>query len=305
MFFDPISFAEQKVTLDHLREWSNSIAASYLNAGVSPTTSLTKIAQSEELTPDQIKDLAGRANQVIHQHKYAAAKEKYAAADFPHADARTAIASLQTGGATKLAYSMPAPICDDGGFDTYAMWGIKPDNTDQLIKKASLKHEMKAAHLKLANMKSKTDDQEFLTKVAADAAEAKFVKLARQYALSDSSSADRMKTLGGISHFAKCAGLDARRPLAKLAYVLGGEGKLTPAHTKLALQYFLSKEADCKAPQELISEWLPARVVNGEHPLYITLKTFHDHQARMADHRGRSSLVDDRLQILSQRIRAL
>lgn len=301
MFFDSSSFAEPKVSMEHFREWANSIASSYLSSGIEPTTSLCKIAQSEELTPHQIALVAGEANKLIHQQKYASAKDKYFAADFPHADARAAISSLQNGGTMKVAavLSAPAPSAVPEDYDPF---GVGPQME---VKTAELKHQFKHTILKTASLKEKLSDQHFMQKQAAENAERAFIKEARQAVLSDSSSTERMRTLGGIDHFAKCAGLNAKIQLAKLAYVLGREGLLTPSHAKAALGYFLSKEADCKAPDELISEWLPARVVNGTHPLYMTLKTFHDHQGRMDDTRGRSSIVDDKLQILEQRARSL
>lgn len=304
MFFDSSTFAEPKVSMDHFREWASVIASSFLNSGVAPTTTLCKIAAAEELTPDQVGILAGEANKVIHSHKYAKADDKYLAADFPLADAKAAVAQLQIGGEAKLAAVMPAPTRIDDGPDPFQMFGVKPDET---VKTAELRHELKAAHLKTANLKEKLADKEILEKWAADGAEAGFIKTARQMVLSGANSSGRMKILGDIDHFTKCAEMRdlSRKPLAKLAYVLQKEGMLEPAHAKAALAYFLSKEADCKAPQELISEWLPAKVVNGSHPLYVTLKTFKDHNARMNHNRGRASIVDDSLSVISQRIRAL
>lgn len=301
MFFDSSSFAAPQVTLGHFSEWANSIATSYLKHGIEPTTSLRKLAQSAELTPPQIETVAGEANKLIHQQKYASAKNKYLAADFPHADARAALASLQVG-SVKTATVLPPPQLAVESWDEFAVWGV--DRPSQ-VKTAELKGEMKHAALRTELVRNEIRDQEIMTKQAAENAERAFIKTARQCTLEDGSSAERMKTLGGIFHATKCAGLDGKRQLAKVAYVLGKEGMLTPAHAETALKFFLSKEADCKAPPELISEWLQARVVNGNHPLFITLKTYHDHQARMGDHRGRSSIVDDRLQILRQKVRAL
>lgn len=305
-FFDSSSFAEPKVSLDHFREWSGAITSAYLKSGADPTSEVIKVASAEELTPDQIKILAGEVNKSIHTAKYASAKDKYLAADFPLADAAKAITSLQAGGQAKLAAQMPAPAKIDEGPDAFEMFGVKPETT---VKTAELKHECHAAHQKTALLKQKLGDKVILEKNAADAAEAAFIKTARQMVIVGANSGERMKTLGSIDHFAKCASAEfrtlSRKPLAKLSYVLQKEGLLEPAHAKTALAYFLSKEADCKAPEELISEWLPARVVNGDHPLYITLKTFRDHVARMNEARGNMSIVDDRLSVLGQKVRAL
>lgn len=304
-FFDLGSFSEHKVSLEHYKEWANEIASSYLRAGADPTTTLTKIASVEELQPHQVEALAAEANKAIHQAKYAKATDKYHAADFPLADARRAISQLQLdSGEEKVAVELPDPVCKDNNPDPFQMFGVKPETMD---KTASVRHELKTASQKVALVKQKTADALILGKYAADATEKKFIKQARQLVLEGNNSAARMKIIGNIHHFAKCAELDnaARPALAKLAHVLGGEGMLEPSHVKKAVNFFLSKEADEKAPQELISEFLQARVANGSHPLYITLKTFNDQCAALNLNTERAQVIDDRNRILQQKIRAL
>ena len=304
-FFDAGSFKESKLSMDHFREWANEIASSYLTSQVPPTDTLCKIAQAEELTPHQIETLAGESNKAIHQAKYASAKDKYLAADFPLADAKTALARLQSApGGVKLAAAMPDPVVSDD-VDLHKAVGVEPEVMD---KTASVKLQLKHAEIKTASLKQKMDDKVYIEKCAADDAERRFIKEARQAVLQcGANSAERMKTLGGLDAFAKTAGMHAKaRPtLAKLAYALAKEGLLQPEHAKTALAYFLSKEADIKAPEELISANLPGMVINGTHPLYITLKTFRDCADRLDDTRGRASIVDDKIEILRQRIRAL
>jgi hypothetical protein len=303
-FFDLGSFRESNLSMEHFREWAGEIASSYLKGGAAPTETLCKIAQSEELSPHQIEVLAGEANKLIHTHKYASATDKYMAADFPLADARQAISTLAIGGETKVAAAMPDPVFDDE-LDVHKAFGIPPEGP--MDKTASVKHQLKTASEKLAMLQEKLTDKIYLEKCAADEAERTFIKQARQMVLTggyDSSS--RMKVLGNLDHFVKCASMEFARPsLAKLAYVLSKEGMLLPNDASIAMGYFMSKEADCKAPASLISENLKAQVVNGTHPLYITLKTFQDHSTRMTGARERSYIVDDQLKILRQRVRAL
>jgi len=303
-FFDAGSFTEPKLSMDHYREWAGQIASSYLTGGVPPTDTLVKIASSEELRPDQVAVLAGEANKAIHQAKYAAADDKYLAADFPLADCKTALSRLQMTGETKLAAVMPDPVFDDA-LDIHAAFGVSPEAP--MDKTASVKGQMKTAAIRAEALKEKLGDQAYLTKCAADAAERSFIKQARQMVLQHgSSSAERMQVLGYLGEFVKTADAPfADRSLAKLAYVLGREGMLLPKHAATAMSFFAEKTADMKAPEELISSTLPCRVVNGTHPLYITLKTFKEHQGRLDDNRGRASIVDDKIEILHQKIRAL
>src|SRR5688572_2882736 len=280
MFFEPKSYSERQLSMDYFREWANEIAHSYLNARALPTETLCKIAQSEDLTPHQIQVLAGEANKEIHRIKFAGAKEKYFAADFPLADAAKAIAALQVdGGEAKLATALPPPRFTKKEPDLFELFGVDKLADDQsglMLKSAEVKQNLKVASAQAKLLDQKISDEQFLTKMAMKANEQKFIKEARKMVIAGDNSTERMKILGTIDCMAKTAKVDfARYPLAKLAYILGKEGLLLPGHAKKAIDYFMAKEADVTAPAELVSGWLPqhARVINGNHPLYITLKT--------------------------------
>lgn len=303
MFFEPGGFSERKLSMDYFREWAGQIANSYLNSGVPPTDSLCKIASQEDLTPHHIEVLAAEVNKEIHRIKYASAKDRYFAADFPFADSKKAIALLQSdGGELKVASVMPAPSFKDNGPDPFEMFKVKPQEMD---KTASIRHQLKVASIKGELVEQKLSDELTLNKYATIAAEQSFIKEARQVVLGGSSSASRLRLLGTLDHFVKSAGIaEGRKPLAKLAYVLGKEGLLEKADCELAVTYLL-KSADCKAPTEMISEGLPGRVVNGNHPLYITLKTLRDKGREGSELVRKDKLVQDSFDLVRQKVRAL
>jgi hypothetical protein len=291
--------------MEHFREWAGSIASAYLTQGTEPTTSLTKIAQSEDLTPEQVQLLAGEANKLIHQHKYANDESKYHAAHFPLADATAVIAGLQVdGGSQKIAMAMPDPVFSDKNPSPFEMFGVEPELMD---KTAGVKRELRQRSEKVAFDKQRAGDAVYKAEVACLAAERAFIKEARQVVLSGGSGPERTSLLGTVYHMTKAAGMaDLARPaLGKLAHVLKGEGLVEPRLGNQVVEFFLTKTADQKAPQELISGFLPAEVVNGEHPLYITLKTYHGYSAALNLHRERYQTIDDRLHIMGQKIRAL
>lgn len=305
MFFEPSSFSERTLTMDYFHEWANGIANSYLQGGVPPTTSLCKLAQAEDLTPDQIQLLATETNKKIHAVKFASAKDKYFAADFPLADARAAITSLQSDrGEVKIAYTVPQPRLAERALSAKQMFGVEPEAMD---KTASMRHDVKHAAAKAELLEQKLNDRCIMNKIAVAEAEKTFIKQARQYVLAYAESPEaRMKVLGTLGQFVKSAKMDfAKSALAKLASVLGREGKIEPGHTKVAVEHFLAKKADETAPQELISNWLPAQIVNGNHPLYITLKTFQDRSSALEIDENRHQLIQDKLKILRQQVRAL
>ena len=300
MFFNASDMESPRVSMEHYREWAGEIASSYLNANCLPSDTLSKIAQSEELEPFQIEILAAEANKTIHTMKYASAEDKYFAADFPLADAKKVICSLQTGTVKTAGVFTEPKLGLSEGPDAYEMFGVKPEVMD---KTASVKHQLKNASGKAELLKSKIDDEIIYKTAAIEQATKEFVKTAKAMVLE---SDDRMKTLGHLYHFTKCAGFEktGKKLLAKTAHVLRYEGKLEPTKARIAFDFF-SKEADLKAPEDLISENLNATVVNGNHPLYITLKTIEDNEAELARWNRESNIVDDKVRILKQKIRAL
>lgn len=300
---DSHEYSTPAVDMESIREWAGEIASSYLKVGAEPTQSLQKIAQSESLTPDQVQVLAAEANKAIHNAKYASVEEKYHAADFPLADAAKAIQMLQLdGGKVKVAMELPPPKLPE--IDFHEMFGVKPEEFD---KTASVVHELKTAAVRADLLLQKIADQVEIATHKKQASEREFIKTARAHLLEEGGSSARMKMLGTLAHLVKTAGYDAigNKALAKLAALLGKEGKLEPKHAKAAIDYFLSKEADQKAPQELISENLQARVINGQHPLYIRLKTIADNEAHLLRFEQERDLVQDKVRILKQKIRAL
>lgn len=303
MFFEPSSFQERKLDMSYFNEWSSQIASSYFNCGMTPTESLAKIAQQEDLTPHHIELLAGEANKEIHKHKYAAAKDKYHAANFPLADAKSVITSLQAhGGSEKIAKRYPEPVVDVKPVDVFEMFGVKQE---PLNKTASVKHNLKVASEKAKLLSQKCKDNAILAKFAADAAEEKFIKQAKQMVSQAANQEARIQVLSSLDEFVKSSGIrEGMEMLAKLAYVIGREGLITPKQTRAAFNHFM-KNASAEAPQQLVSEWLPARVINGDHPLYVTLKTFKSNKDKATGSSDRGGLVDDKLQLIEQKVRAL
>jgi len=184
------------------------------------------------------------------------------------------------------------------------MFGVSPEEID---KTASVKHEITNTFQKMSHVRKKYQEEEILNKYAYEAAENAFIKTARQMIINETTAADRTQSLATVHHFCKEAGLGEtyKKPLAKLAYALTAEGMLEPSAGKKVVNFLMEKSADQKVPTELISPLLKARVVNGNHPLYIKLKTLKDCQQAYDLSKDRFQLVDDKLQILGQKVRAL
>jgi hypothetical protein len=304
MFFESGSFAARKLSMEHFREWAGTIAGQYLNEGTLPTEALCKTAQSEDLTPDNINVLAAEINKEIHRQKFASMKDKYFAADFPLADASVAIKKLQAdGGAEKIASVMPEPIFKKPELDPFEAFGTPPEVQD---KTASVRHELKHAGEKLASMERMLLDKQTVLSMQMETTAARFLKQASQFVHETAwSQTERLIALEKLHTFIKSAGMSFAAPLLeKVAHTLGHGGWLSTKQVEAAASE-LRKTADIKAPECLISDTLPAQIVNGNHPLYITLKTFRDQHNALNLTNQQLKLTEDRLHILKQKVRAL
>lgn len=311
-FFDLSSFSSSSITMDHFREWAGLVSGSYMSSGQDPSDSIAKIAQDESLTPDQISTLVGESNKMIHQQKFASADEKYHAANFPLADTSKILSKLQVDGSQeKVAFFISDPVFETGkNIDPFEMFGVEQED---FCKRASLKTDLKAAQEKLALMKQKIDDSVITSEYAVKTAENNFVKEARNMILKNSFNLeDRVGIVKEIFEFGKTAGHDNEiaRPLAKLAMVLTKAGEIDTKIGNDLSKLFLKKAsfqktADEKAPQSLISPNLKARIINGKHPLYGTLKTFVSVNNALNENLSRQNIIVDKLNLTKQYIRAL
>lgn len=310
----PLSFMGQpSLTMSTVKQWAADICSKHLSGGMDPTSELVKCAHDNSLTVPQIEILAGEINKTIHTAKYAQAEDKYHAADFPLASAKAALEQLQAAsGSTKTASAsmgvgeyLPDPVFAKPEFDFNKAFGV----TEEVMAKTAgeIAVENKKEFEKVALLRSKQFDAAEMSKHAAEEAEVAFIKQARSIVLDGLNSDDRLKKFGFVLHAVKCAGgfEEAKKPLAKLAFVVGAEGFVHPEQSQEIVDYLMSKKADEQAPQALVSEWLNAKVVNGSHPLVVTLKTYLNSKERAAAEATRFGVCDDKHRIMGQKIRGL
>jgi hypothetical protein len=301
------AFKTPSLTMGSIRNWAAEVCSSHLGEGKDPTACLTKIAHENNLTTHQVEVLAGEINKVIHTAKFASVEEKYHAADFPLADSRKAIEELQLAPEEKVAsvggWDIPDPIVNRS-IDYDAAFGVGPEEMSKTASERILdKKQLDAATVQMR----KISQEIYETEQMKLASEARFIKEARQYVLDGADKDERISKLCELDHMSKCASVEkaAAKPLAKLARVLAAEHLIPQAAGKTAATYFLSKLADEKAPLNLISPYLKARVVNGNHPLIVSIKTHSDACDKERELIERSKLIKDRLELCDQKVRAL
>lgn len=302
-----INFGMKKVSMDMIREWAHETASTYLNTGVEPSYTIEKLASSEELLPHQIQTLCAETNKLIHAQKYASETDKYHAADFPLADASRVIDALKVSDIAKTGsiQNFEPDISEELDLSSY--FGI--DEGQGEVKTASLKHEVYQTTEKLEDFIKKAGLDEIELEYNISRSENDFVKQAVQMLNICDQESDRMSTMGQILLFAKSAGFEEKGKalLNKVAHVTSYNGLISKESLEEVSKFFLSKEADCKAPQSLISEDLLGKVqiINGDHPLYITLQTINKNDSELAKTRDYANIAQDKLTILKQKIRAL
>jgi hypothetical protein len=267
-------------------------AEAYLSKKTPLNTSLTKTAKEEGLEPHQIEYVAAQANHTVWERLYG--MDKKASYDFPVADPNAVIKELQV---------KPKGVIKEAGLDYLSGPGGYTEKTASFelssidktsAEKRELKKTLQQRFDKMASAKEDLEGQMFMLKLKFGEVEKTFMKEARALIM-EQPFTDRGAAMMKIAEFVRSASEDnealARALMLKLSAVIVGQG--------------LIKKADLKAPEEYIDMKMPAKIVNGRHALYITIKTLKDiRQEYDPLHRG-AEIVDSSLPELREKIRAL
>lgn len=258
---------------------------------------LTKIATQEHLSPHQIEFVAAEANKAVWAKLFA--MDKTASYDFPLADSKKIIQGLQQTTApaqvsgADLDYLSPPTSTKSESFDLLAAMGIQKQALDNsATARREIKRELQSRFEKMAMAKEEIERKIMVNETVISNLELEFVKTARTMVL-EKPFEERGQAMEKIAEFVgSCGSRDHGRELMKkLAHVLKRQG--------------LMKEADLKAPEQYISDKLPARVINGNHSLYITIKTLYDRYDDRGPLSQKYEIVDSSLPVVKEKIRAL
>jgi hypothetical protein len=284
-----------------LNSFAKIAVDSYLGSNKSPLNeSLKKIASSEELTPSQIQYVAAEANKGVWQRLFG--MDKTASYEFPLADAQTVIEGLSIKHTTSKVdldaadYHAPPMSEKVASFDPFAALGIVQadfEKTASASARKAVRRQLEGRYEKLAQVKEEIFTRQMEVGTAIDNAEREFVKSAREL-LMEQPLSDRPAAFAKLASFVNSVGGKVEHKvnlMRKFAHVLQGQG--------------LVKKADLKAPEEYISESMPAQIINGRHPLYITIKTIMDNYEQHECLHRRHEIVDSSLPVIKEKIRAL
>jgi RNase P protein component len=281
-----------------LNTFAKLAADEYLGKSQTPLNStLKKIASQEHLTPFQIEYVAAEANKSVWAKLFS--MDKTASYDFQLADAKSVLKDLQIKQSgpvvnqSDLDYLNPPTSSKIASFDPMKALGIVEEN---MVKSAAARKEVKrqlqSRFEKMSAAKEELERLLIVTSSRIEDLELAFVKEARAMIMEQPFS-ERGAALDKVAQF--LVGFDrheeSRVLMKKLSHVLKRQG--------------LIKESDLKAPEEYISDKLPARVVNGRHSLYVTVKTIYDNYDTRNTLGSRYEIVDSSLPVVKEKIREL
>lgn len=258
---------------------------------------LKKLATQEALTPFQIEYVASEANKAVWAKLFA--MDKQASYNFDPVDAQKVIDELQIKPDAKeikeidLDYFSPPINTKVASFDPMSAMGIQTENVKTAAAKREIRRELQSRFEKMAAAKEELERQLYQVGSEIENLEVSFVKTARSMLL-EQPMEERGRGMDKIAEFLRSCGGEPRRGqtlMKKLAHVLKRQG--------------LIKESDLKAPEQYISDDLPARVVNGRHALYVTIKTLYDKYDWNNTLHSRYEIVDSSLPVVKEKIREL
>jgi len=269
-------------------------ADGYLKNKTSLNASLKKVASSEGLVPHQVEYVAGEANKMVWASNYQS--DKKAAYDFPLADPTVVIDELQIKPVEKVAesnldYMLPPTELKKQASDKQVYGEFATTLTDNNARR-ELKHNLQSRYEKLAEARNQAEGDLMIMRAVIDGLETKFVKEARVMIM-QTPFTERAESMEKIAEFINSTGHHevGKRLMTKLSAKIVKDG--------------LIKESGLKAPEEYISKKLPARIINGNHTLFITIDTIAKKENDFKELNRNFIICDGTLPELKEKIRGL
>jgi hypothetical protein len=270
-----------KPDLDILQEFAKQAAHAYLSMEkVALNDSISKIAQVETLSPNEIAIICQESNKLVHTELFKEGSDKYTIFDL--AKPEQIISGLEAGEKTASAkvddYSNPP----SKGEDDFVV--CKTAGHSGFCKTASTQKKEKLE--KLAAERQRIKDDYYGINTELENLETKFVKIARNMLLPYNID-ERQKYFPAIYSFCKKSGVSnktSQRLVSLLSQVMEKQG-------------LLNKVADMKAGDDLISDNLNARVINGDHPLYVVVKTIPEVEDKKKLYQERHNIIQERINV--------
>lgn len=286
-----LSGGSAEVSPEKLRLLAKVASNKFLSGKTPLNQSLQKIAEENGLNVHQVARVAEMANHETHQALWASEADKTKVA-FDVADPKKITVREAKPGEqekhTGAAREVPKRV--DRGPSTAEMFGVKPGDVHRGLGDLPDKKKVVIIIEKTASAKTVAKDDLIKVAMLNEHEEKNLAKLVKQAYLGHGVK------LPDIYAYACAEGYGevAKEYLPKIAEQLQKETGRAEL-TKIAW----------KAPEELIDYDAPLTVVNGAHPILISLDTLLKYRNDIQQFNGRMSRINDDVTILGERLREL
>jgi len=279
-----------------LHKLATSAANQYLEGKTPLNDSIKKLASQYSLNPHQVARVCEMANLETHRALWKTATEKEKVA-FDVADpAKIVVIRIGSGGTPDAGgspsgeFAGPPTSSPATGPSMAQLFGVDPANVHNGLTDVPEKSQLVVILQKTAAEKEEVSDDLIMLAARNESEEKRLYWLVKQAFLGEGLSLETMYAAAWQNGFG---------PIAKDLFP-----KFASDLHKETARASLVKIA-WKAPEELIDQNLPATIVNGRHPIMISLDTllrYRDQEQRFNWHLSR---INDRNTITNQRIREL
>lgn len=286
-----LSGGSAEVSPEKLRLLAKVASNKYLSDKAPLNTSIQKLAEENGLNPHQVARVAEMANHETHAALWNSEADKTKVA-FDVADPKkiTTKEPKASGPVGARAAGREVPKKVDRGPSTAEMFGVKPGDVHHGMGDLPDKKKVVIIIEKTASEKSIVRDDLIKLAMMNEHEEKNLAKLVKQAYLGHGIK------LPDIYAYACSEGYGevAQEYLPKIAEQLQKE---TARAELLKIAW--------KAPEELINFDAPMTIVNGAHPILISLDTLLKYRNDIQQFTGRMSRINDDVTILGERLREL
>lgn len=262
------------ITSVNFVEWGNQASKNFLEDGVEMNSTISKLAEENDLLPHQIQRVCEIANHRTYSELFKTAKDK--TFKFDMADPAKVIGSLESDVSEKIATDYLSAPKASVQIDALKMFGLseisnEPDVRES-IKQAGIAIEMMQGAIEELKSRSVALDHQI------ESERENLYKIAKEMVISGTELMDIWQAARELDGDEKVAA-----DFGRMVLRMTREGLMGAAN-----QYLMSKNAEAVS-EELISKRLSAlakptgvRVVNGRHPIMISLNTLADYRTQRA-----------------------
>jgi len=289
--------SSSRVDLELLGEFAKSAASQYLGPSKVPLQeSITKIASSEALNPDQVALVCHEANKSVHEAIFNQSDNKYVTFDV--ADPRV-IVGLCEDSHEKVAnhgrdvIEKTASIYNDTRNLDYEMLPSELGSTGDYVVAGNRGHQglsdnskyfEKKAHENYKMAMDKVASREVMLEAQGESYAKRFIKEARAHLIMYPLTY-REEQYENIASFCKSAGLSDDKTDSLMGLL-----------NKVMIAQGLIEKTAAPAPVSLISKNLKAQVANGDHPLESIVHLIDNNESdRVRNEKEKSNLVQTEL----------